>query len=186
MSRACRFHRQSTCVLEAMPASNRKGGCGPWESLHARRQKRWKLGKKKGPGGLEMLRLYRPPRTGALLLACGKCQRKLLEDGRGQQLQILTGAMDSCAAQTTTPLRVLEAGCMKECPKDGITLCALRAGEFSLPQPVAVHNARQVEAFFAGQIAPMATPNTLQMVQAPLAEMVSEAGLEPATVSLEG
>ena len=135
-----------------------------------------------------MLRLYRPPRSGALLLACGKCQQKLLEDGRGRHLQLLTGAIESCSAQVASelPLRVLEVGCMKECPKDGITLCALRAGEYSLPQPIAVHSALEVESFFARRIAPVAAPPTSPMRQEPVTEMVSEAGLEPATVSLEG
>ena len=142
------------------------------------------MGKNKGLNGLEMLRLYRPPRTGALLLACGKCQRKLLESGRGRRLQGISEAIDSGAALAVEhlPVRVLEVGCMKECPKDGVTLCALRAGERFLPQPMGVHTAAEVDAFFAAEILPAAVA-----VEAPRsAEVVSEAGLEPATVSLEG
>ena len=128
-----------------------------------------------------MLRLYRPPRTGALLLVCGKCQCKLLERGRGRSLAAISEALNACAADVETPLRVMEVGCMKECPKDGVTLCALRAGERSRPQPIAVHKAAEVEVFFAMEIAPAAPEEALMT-----AEMVSEAGLEPATVSLEG
>ena len=131
-----------------------------------------------------MLRLYRPPRTGALLLACGKCQRKLLESGRGRRLQVISEAINSCAAGAADhlPMRLMEVGCMKECPKDGVTLCALRAGERFLPQPMAVHTAAEVETFFAAEILPAAPPAEPQSS----AEVVSEAGLEPATVSLEG
>lgn len=145
-------------------------------------------GKSKGLGGLEMLRLYRPPRTGALLLVCGKCQRKLLEDGQGRRLHAISEALDSSMAQVTsaTPVRVLETGCMKECPKGGVTLCALRAGDHCLPQPVAVQSAAEVESFFALQIAPTDVPMLAAESSARVAEVVSEAGLEPATVSLEG
>ena len=142
------------------------------------------MGKNKGLSGLEMLRLYRPPRTGALLLVCGKCQQKLLERGRGRSLGNIGAALEDCAERATEqlPLRVMEVGCMKECPKDGITLCALRAGERSFPRPMVVRNAAEVEAFFAVEIVPAEVPAEPQTV----VEMVSEAGLEPATVSLEG
>jgi hypothetical protein len=63
------------------------------------------------------MRSYPIPRRGQLVLACGKCQKKLKRK--------LNKALKKRARQDEdrVRLRVVDVPCMKMCPKGGITVC---------------------------------------------------------------
>jgi hypothetical protein len=68
---------------------------------------------------------YPIPWKGQLVLACGKCQKKLkrnkTKDGSAKLSKALKkrGQRDEDGLK----LRVIEVGCLKMCPKGGITVC---------------------------------------------------------------
>ena len=61
------------------------------------------------------LREYQVPGKGPVLLACGKCQKKLTGT--------LRKVKKSLKRQAGNDLRVLQVGCMKLCPKGGVVVC---------------------------------------------------------------
>ncbi len=56
------------------------------------------------------------------------------------------------------PVGVQRTECMKLCPEDGITVCALRPRQFQRPEPIAVHSAEEVEVFFGVEITETLVP----------------------------
>jgi predicted metal-binding protein len=71
-----------------------------------------------------VLRSYNLPLKGQLLLACGKCQRKL-QQGENHKLSSLKKLLKRQAKQDPVSLRlhVLKVPCLKLCPKNGVTVC---------------------------------------------------------------
>jgi hypothetical protein len=71
------------------------------------------------------LRSYSLPKRGTLLLACGKCQRRLKHDGDPANIASLKKAAKKITRETQPDLRlrVLKVPCLKLCPRDGITVC---------------------------------------------------------------
>jgi hypothetical protein len=68
---------------------------------------------------------YRIPWRGQLVLACGKCQKKLKRSKRKDKGAKLSKALKRRARQDEDglKLRVIEVACLKMCPKGGITVC---------------------------------------------------------------
>ena len=60
-----------------------------------------------------------------LLLACGKCQKRLRHDGDEQGLGKLKKALKSVAKEygERLTLRVITVPCLKVCPKKGVAVC---------------------------------------------------------------
>lgn len=60
-----------------------------------------------------------------VLLACGKCQRKLRQGEDAYGLGKLKKALKKKARKAGAPmaLRVLSVPCLKVCPRDGVTVC---------------------------------------------------------------
>ena len=61
-----------------------------------------------------------------LLLACGKCQKRLRQDGGDDEgLGKLKKALKSAAKERgeKMPLRVITVPCLKVCPKRGVAVC---------------------------------------------------------------
>jgi hypothetical protein len=68
------------------------------------------------------LQAYPIPWKGQVLLACGKCQKKLKRsDGAAK----LSKALKKRARRDEDglKLRVIEVSCLKMCPKGGVTVC---------------------------------------------------------------
>ncbi len=61
------------------------------------------------------LREYQVPGKGPLLLACGKCQKKMTGT--------LRKVKKFLKKRAGSDLRVLQVGCMKLCPKGGVVVC---------------------------------------------------------------
>ena len=130
--------------------------------------------------------MRRPPRQGVLVLVCEQCERRLNGKGRGELATEIDGALAELAAEGTEtgPVRLERVGCMKVCPDDGVTVCAMHPRRFQRPEPIAVHAAEEAEVFFAVEVTETLIPGAGR--QAAQQGEVSEAGIEPATVSLEG
>ena len=65
------------------------------------------------------MKTYRTKREGQVLLVCGKCERKLdggLKIGKG---------LKKLAKRDVSPIsfHVIRVGCLKLCPKGGVTVC---------------------------------------------------------------
>jgi hypothetical protein len=60
-----------------------------------------------------------------LLLACGKCQRKLKHEDDEHGLSRLKKALKARAklAGVEMPVRVITTSCLKVCPKKGVAVC---------------------------------------------------------------
>lgn len=88
------------------------------------------------------------------MLVCEKCERRLDGKGRGALREEIAGALAEEATEGTGtgPVQTVRTGCMKVCPENGVTVCALRAREFRRPEPIAVHEAEEVEVFFGVEI----------------------------------
>ena len=71
----------------------------------------------------EELRSYDLPLNGQLLLACGKCQRKLKHGDNPAHLASLKKLLKLQRKHDDLRLRVLKAPCLKMCPKGGVTVC---------------------------------------------------------------
>ena len=69
------------------------------------------------------LRSYDLPLRDNLLLACGKCQRKLKHGHDGGDLASLKKLLKQQGKHDGFRLRVLKVPCLKMCPKGGITVC---------------------------------------------------------------
>ncbi len=65
---------------------------------------------------------YQIPWKGQLVLACGKCQKKLK---RSDGVAKLSKALKKRARRDEDgpKLRVIEVSCLKMCPKGGVTVC---------------------------------------------------------------
>ncbi len=76
----------------------------------------------------EMIRSFRAPWKGQLLLACRKCQKKLKHSGRKNELSKLKKALKKRAKhdEDAPRLYVIEVSCLNLCPKGGITVCTQR------------------------------------------------------------
>ena len=68
---------------------------------------------------------YPIPWKGQLVLACGKCQKKLKRNKTKDGSAKLSKALKKRAKQDEDglKLRVVEVDCLKMCPKDGVTVC---------------------------------------------------------------
>ena len=73
------------------------------------------------------LKSYKGPWKGQLLLACGKCQRKLKKDDLGDEhgLGKLSKALKhrSKRDEGGLELLVIKTQCLKVCPKRGVAVC---------------------------------------------------------------
>jgi predicted metal-binding protein len=91
---------------------------------------------------------YPIPRRGQLVLACGKCQKKLKRSKRKGGGAKLSKALKRRAQRDDdgVKLRVVEVACLKMCPKGGITVCTkgqVRRNECSI-----VRNRADVESLY--------------------------------------
>ncbi len=71
------------------------------------------------------LRSYELPLKGQLLLACGKCQRKLKKGDDPEGLASFKKLVKKTAKQSPTAPRIhiLRVPCLDMCPKGGLTVC---------------------------------------------------------------
>ena len=81
--------------------------------------------------GVTKLKSYSGPWKGEILLACGKCQRKLHkgEDAAG------LGRLKKTLKRARPRWFVIKTPCLDVCPKDGVTVCTaaqVPRGEFSI------------------------------------------------------
>jgi hypothetical protein len=76
----------------------------------------------------EIIRSFRAPWKGQLLLACRKCQKKLKHSGKKNELSKLNKALKKRAKhyEDAPTLHVIEVSCLNLCPKGGITVCTQR------------------------------------------------------------
>jgi hypothetical protein len=74
-----------------------------------------------GPG---LLRTYRAPWKGQIVLVCRKCQKKL-HGGKKNRIARLGKELKKQALQEEDGprLRVIQVSCLKVCPKGGVTVC---------------------------------------------------------------
>lgn len=77
------------------------------------------------------LKSYQGPWKGEILLACGKCQRKLrkAKDAAG------LGKLRKTLKRSSLRLFVINTPCLDVCPKGGVTVCTrgqVARGEFSI------------------------------------------------------
>jgi predicted metal-binding protein len=74
-----------------------------------------------GPG---VLRTYRAPWKGQIVLVCRKCQKKL-QGGKKNRIAKLGKELKKQARQEEDGprLRVIQVSCLKVCPKGGVTVC---------------------------------------------------------------
>jgi hypothetical protein len=68
---------------------------------------------------------YRIPWKGQVVLACGKCQKKLKRGKKKDRGSKLSKALKRRTQRDEDglKLRVIEVACLKMCPKGGITVC---------------------------------------------------------------
>ncbi|HEY0760203.1 MAG TPA: hypothetical protein VGD59_13205 [Acidisarcina sp.] len=83
------------------------------------------------------LRSYPAPWTGQILLACGKCRRKLRRRAGDKAVLKLKKILKRLARRDDDGLRlrVVEVSCLKMCPRGGVTVCTqaqLGVGECSI------------------------------------------------------
>lgn len=70
------------------------------------------------------LRTYASRYTGGVLLACGKCQRKLKRAGDHTEAAKLRKSLKKLARQNgSEPIHVIAVSCLKLCPKGAVTVC---------------------------------------------------------------
>jgi hypothetical protein len=87
---------------------------------------------------------YPIPWKGQLVLACGKCQKKLKRSGGAK----LSKALKKRAHQDEDglKLRVIEVDCLKMCPKGGITVCT--QGQLGRNECSIVRNRADVDSLY--------------------------------------
>ena len=97
------------------------------------------------------LKSYKGPWKGQLLLACGKCQRKLKKDDLGDEhgLGKLRKALKQRSKRDEDGLEllVIKTQCLKVCPKRGVAVCTraqIGAGRCSI-----VRTSEDVDALYA-------------------------------------
>lgn len=75
-----------------------------------------------------MVRSYRAPWKGELILVCRKCQRKLKHAGKKDGMAKLSKGLKKRAKrnQDGLKLHVIEVPCLELCPKGGVTVCTQR------------------------------------------------------------
>jgi predicted metal-binding protein len=75
-----------------------------------------------------VMRSYRAPWKGKLILVCKKCQRKLKHAGKKTGVAKLSKALKKRAKRDPDGLKlhVIEVPCLKLCPKGGVTVCTQR------------------------------------------------------------
>lgn len=72
----------------------------------------------------EAPKTYSAPWKGELILACRKCQKKLVGDETLKELAKLKKTVKRYnRAHPEHPLHVMNVPCMDLCPKDGVTVC---------------------------------------------------------------
>jgi hypothetical protein len=93
-----------------------------------------------------VVRSYRAPWKGELLLVCRKCQKKLKHDKNG--IAKLKKALKKRARHDENPprLHVLEVPCLKMCPEGGITVCTQR--QLGLRECSIVRSRADVDALY--------------------------------------
>lgn len=102
------------------------------------------------PGGSDFsMRSYPAPWKGQLLLACGKCRRKLKRGSTDNAVRKLAKSLKRRSKQDQDGfrLRVIEVACLKMCPKGGVCVCTqaqLGCGECSI-----IRTAADVNALYA-------------------------------------
>ena len=71
------------------------------------------------------LRSYRAPWKGQIVLVCRKCEKKLRRGSKKSKLAKLGKELKKLTKrnQDAPELRVIEVGCLKMCPKGGVTVC---------------------------------------------------------------
>ncbi len=71
------------------------------------------------------LKTHPAPWRGQLLLACGKCQRKLKRGKDTHRLGKLKKALGKRAKAAGNPvvLLIINTRCLKICPRDGVAVC---------------------------------------------------------------
>ena len=96
-----------------------------------------------------LLRSYDLPLKGQLLLACGKCQRKLKKgddpEGLGSLRKLLK--QQAKADPLAIRLRILRVPCLKMCPKGGVTV--MTAGQVERHECSIVRTAEDVADLYA-------------------------------------
>jgi predicted metal-binding protein len=76
----------------------------------------------------EVVRSFRVPWKGQLVLVCRKCQKKLKRGGKRNGIAKLGKALKRRARNEADGLKlhVIEVPCLKLCPKGGVTVCTQR------------------------------------------------------------
>ena len=69
-----------------------------------------------------MLRTYRAPWKGQIVLVCRKCQKKL-RGSKKNKIARLGKVLKKQARQNDDALRVIQISCLSVCPKGGVTVC---------------------------------------------------------------
>ena len=87
--------------------------------------------------GPEGLKSYTGKWQGRLLLACGKCQRKIRRSGKSEGLGKLRKSLKQLgkAHDSAVRLKVIQTDCLKVCPKGGVVVCTQTdfvRGQFSI------------------------------------------------------
>jgi predicted metal-binding protein len=89
----------------------------------------------------EIVKSYRAPWKGQLVLVCRKCQRKLKHSGRKNGIAKLAKGLKKWARRDENGprLHVIQVPCLKMCPKGGVTVCTqgqLARGECSIVRTI--------------------------------------------------
>ena len=89
----------------------------------------------------EIVKSYRAPWKGQLVLVCRKCQRKLKHSGRKNGIAKLAKELKKRARRDEDGprLHVIQVPCLKMCPKGGVTVCTqnqLARGECSIVRTI--------------------------------------------------
>lgn len=95
------------------------------------------------------LKSYRAPWKGQIVLVCRKCERKMKHAGKRSGLARLGKSLRKRTKhnQEGQRLRVIEVGCMKMCPKGGVTVCTQQ--QLSRHECCIVRTKADVEALIA-------------------------------------
>jgi hypothetical protein len=76
----------------------------------------------------EVVRSFRAPWKGQLVLVCRNCQKKLKHAGKKNGIAKLGKALKKRArnGEDGLKLHLIEVPCLKMCPKGGVTVCTQR------------------------------------------------------------
>lgn len=94
----------------------------------------------------DVLRSYRAPWKGQLVLVCRKCQGKIKHEGKKSGLKKLNKVLRKRARkdEAAPALHVVNVSCLKLCPKGGVTVCTGR--QIGLGQCSIVRSRADVDA----------------------------------------